>query len=173
MLHDRGFEIVVGRADDPRAGFDRRLAPDAGEGAFLDQAEQFHLHWHRQLADFVEKQNPVAGPLDMAVMARLDTGEGALLVTEQLALDQFAGDRRAIDRDERLPSARRDLVHETRRHVLADAALPGYQERAVDIGDSPEQQLHLAHCLRVAERALRLMRRHEGAQLRCWRQNRV
>jgi hypothetical protein len=109
----------------------------------------------------------------MAAMPGLGTREGAPLVPEQMTFDQITRNGGAIDGDERFLGARRDLMNETRRDLLADATLPGYQERAVDIGDSPEQQLHLAHCLRVAERALRLMRRHEGAQLRCWRQNRV
>ncbi len=34
-LSDGEFEVGVGRADDPRARFDRRLAADAGENALI------------------------------------------------------------------------------------------------------------------------------------------
>ena len=70
-------------------------------------------------------------------MPGLGTGEGAPLVAEQLALDEFMSG--AVDCDERLARARRDPVNESRRYLLADAALTGDQQRAVDIGDSLEQ----------------------------------
>jgi hypothetical protein len=53
-------------------------------------------------------------------------------VAEQLALDEFMSG--AVDCDERLARARRDPVNESRRYLLADAALTGNQQRAVDIG---------------------------------------
>ena len=126
----------------------------------MKQAQQLLLHRERQLADLVEKQDLVAGPLDISVMSGLGAGEGTLLVAEQLALDQFAGNRRAIDRDEWLIGARRVLVNKTRRDLLADAALAGYQERAVDIGDPRQQHFYLAHCRGDNEPAFcrRLMR---------------
>jgi hypothetical protein len=42
-----GFEVGVGRANNPRRCFDLRLATHAGKGALLQQAEQFHLHQKR------------------------------------------------------------------------------------------------------------------------------
>src|ERR1700756_609887 len=88
-------------------------------------------------------------------MTRLGTGKCALLVAEQLALDQVVGDRSTIDRDKRLIGARRNLVDKLRGHFLADAALAGYEERAVDIGAPPQQHLYSAHRLGGAEIASR------------------
>src|SRR3981189_2597456 len=85
-------------------------------------------------------------------MARLGAGKGALLVAEQLALDEFIGNRRAIDRDEGILSAGRDLVNELRRHFLADATFAGEEERAVDVGNTPQQHFGLARRRRCAER---------------------
>src|SRR4029077_21287606 len=109
------------------------------------------LHQHRQFADFVEEKYPAAGPFDKPMMSRLRAGEGALLVAEQLALDQLVRDRAAIDRDKRLFGARRDLMNKFGCHLFADTALPSYQQRAVDIGDPPQQYFDLAHRIRVAE----------------------
>ena len=72
-------------------------------------------------------------------------------MAEQLALDQVVGDRSAIDRDKRLIGARRDLVNKLGRRLLADAALAGNQQRAVDICDPPDQHFHLAHRIRDTE----------------------
>src|SRR5207244_8776174 len=87
-LGDSGFEVGIGRADDPRARLYRRLASHAGENALLEKAEQFYLHQERQFTDLIQQKDPITGLLDKAVMARLGTGEGAFLVTEELALDQ-------------------------------------------------------------------------------------
>src|SRR5215472_11155744 len=121
--------MVIGRADNARTRIDRLFAPDTGEGALLEQAQQLRLHRERQLTDLVEKQDPITGALDISVMSGLGAGEGALLVAEQLALDQFAGNRRAIDRNKGLIGARRVLVNKTCRDLLADAALAGEQQR--------------------------------------------
>jgi hypothetical protein len=94
-LRNSGFEVGISRTDDPRAGLYRRLAPHTGECALLDQAEQLYLHQHRQLTDLVEEQDAIAGPFDIPVITRLGAREGALLVAEQLALDQVVSGLRS------------------------------------------------------------------------------
>src|SRR3546814_18051174 len=59
-------------------------------------------------------------------------GEGALLVAEQLGLDQVLGNRPAVDRDERLVHAPRLPVQGTRDQFLAGAALGPDQYRRVE-----------------------------------------
>jgi len=61
----------------------------------------------RQLAELVEEHRAPAGHLERALPGRRRAGEGALLVAEQLALDQRASDRAAVDYDERPLAARR------------------------------------------------------------------
>ena len=63
--------------------------------------------------------------------ALLRVGERALRVTEQLALEQRLGHRRAVDRDERPVLAPRPLVDRARDDLLAGAALAGDQHRRV------------------------------------------
>ena len=50
-------------------------------------------------------------------VARDGAGEGALLVAEELALEQVGGDRGAVHRDERLVGARRARVQQAARQA--------------------------------------------------------
>ena len=64
--------------------------------------------------------------------ARCDgAGEGALLVAEQLALDQFARDRRHVDGDERPVAALAVVVQRARHQLLAGAGFAGDHHREV------------------------------------------
>ena len=75
--------------------------------------------------DLVEEQRAARGLLDAADLGRDRAGERALLVAEQLGLEELLGQRRAVDRDERL-SAR--------------AASPGGSRRettSLPVPDSP------------------------------------
>ena len=81
-------------------------AADAVDHALLDGAQQLGLQPHVHLGDFVEQQRAAGRLLELADAARDRAGEGALLVAEQLGLQQVLRDRRAVDRDERLACAR-------------------------------------------------------------------
>ena len=56
-------------------------------------------------------------------------GEAALLVAEELGLDQLVGDRRAVDLDEGALAPRARAVDGTRHQLFAGAALAGDQHR--------------------------------------------
>ena len=58
-------------------------------------------------------------------------GERALLVAEQLALEQRRGNRGAVDGDERPVAARAQRVERAREQLLAGAALAAQQHRGV------------------------------------------
>ena len=58
-------------------------------------------------------------------------GERALLVAEQLGLEQVLRDRRAVDRDKRAVGARTERVERAREQLLAGAALAFEQHRRV------------------------------------------
>ncbi len=58
-------------------------------------------------------------------------GEGAFLVTEQLGLDQLAGDRRAVHGDQRRLGPRARPVQRLDQHLLADAGFAVDQHRNV------------------------------------------
>ena len=71
------------------------------------------------VADLVEKQRAAVGQLEAARAVRDGAGEGALLVAEQLRLEQRLRQRGAVDLDERLAArARRAVVHRARHSSL-------------------------------------------------------
>ena len=58
------------------------------ELALLQHAQQLDLRRQVDVADLVEEQRAALGQLEAALLARLGAGERALLVAEQLRLDQ-------------------------------------------------------------------------------------
>ena len=68
----------------------------------LERPEQLGLQLERQGADLVEEQGAAVRQLEQARLGGDRAGEGALLVAEQLALEQVGRDRGAVDLDERL-----------------------------------------------------------------------
>ena len=115
----------MGRADD--AHVDRNLlAPaDALDHALLQEAQQLRLQRHRQVADLVQEQRAAVRGLDLAERLLGRAGERALLVAEQLALEQRFRDRGAIDGDE------------SRGHVAARVACSARASSSLPVPDSP------------------------------------
>ena len=85
----------------------------------------------RQVADFVEEQRAAMRQLEASGLAGVRAGERALLVAEQLRLEQRLGNRRAVDGDERAVGAVAERVQRAREELLAGAALPEQQHRRV------------------------------------------
>ena len=100
------------------------------EGPALQHPEQLHLGGRRDLADLVEEDGPGVGQLEPAQPPLGGAGEGALLVPEQLRLQQRLGQRGAVDRDERPAPPGREVVDRLGDQLLAGAALALDQHRA-------------------------------------------
>jgi hypothetical protein len=77
------------RGEDPHVGLDRIVSAHAQEVARLEHAQELHLQLGIHLGDLVEQQRPARGALEIADVALVGAGEAALLVPEQLALDQL------------------------------------------------------------------------------------
>ena len=78
-------------------------------------------------------------------------GEGALLVAEQLALDQLARDRGHVDRDERPGAALAEIVQRAGDQLLAGAALAGDHDRQVGAHQPGDRAVDLLHRRRAAD----------------------
>ena len=91
----------MGGGDDADVDAHGPLAADAHDLAVLHDAQQAHLRGERELADLVEEQRPAVGLLEPALAPRLRAGERALLVAEELRVDQLGGDRAAVHAAER------------------------------------------------------------------------
>ena len=86
----------MGRGDDAHVDRLHLAAADAGELALLQHAQQLGLGVERHVADLVEEERAAARLLELAGHRPVGAGEGALLVAEELALEQVARDRRQL-----------------------------------------------------------------------------
>jgi hypothetical protein len=85
---DRGGQVAVRRGDHADVDADRLAAADALELALLEDAEELHLRVGRDVADLVEEDRAAVGQLEAAEPPLRRAGEGAVLVAEELALDE-------------------------------------------------------------------------------------
>ena len=101
-LGDGRLEVLVGGGDEPDVGRERLGSAQRSNSRSCRTRSSFTCVEGLTLADLVEEQRAALGQLEAAPLARLRAGEGALLVAEQLGLDQRLRQRRAVDLDERL-----------------------------------------------------------------------
>ena len=133
-LHEL-FEGLMGRCDDAQVHLDGPRRPDGGDLSFLQDTQEGRLRRLRQIRDLVEEQRAAVRRSHEAQLVPHSSGEGALHVPEELALDERRRNRAAIDRDERrgAPAA---LVERSREHFLA-----GTRFADQDDGDTGSGQL--------------------------------
>ena len=81
-----------------------------GELLFLHEPQELALHLERQLADLVQQDGAAVRPARAARLAGLGAREGALLVSEELALDQRRREGGAVDHDQWLVAAATEPV---------------------------------------------------------------
>ena len=101
------LEIAVRGDDDAHVHLDGFVAADALDFTFFEHAQQFCLHGHGHVANFVEEKRAGFGLFEFAKMAGSGSGERAFFVAEKFGLDQFGGNSRAIQRDEEMVVPRR------------------------------------------------------------------
>src|SRR5262249_9313336 len=87
-LLDHGPQLPAGGGDDPDIGVPRPRAAEPFELALLQHPQQLRLNLERQIADLVEEQRAAVGELEASDLAGVGAGERALVVAEQLALEQ-------------------------------------------------------------------------------------
>ena len=116
-------EIGVGRADHPGIEGLLRGAADAPHRSLFERGQQLGLERGREQPDLVEEQDPSGGRLEQAGLRATGVGEGALLVTEELALQQGLGDGRTVEIHERPLGAGPVAVEQLRHQVLARSRL--------------------------------------------------
>ena len=115
----------MGGGDDAQIDLAPLQCAHRAELALLEQAQQLHLHFQRQVADFVEEGGAAVGQLDQALFVLDGAAESALDVAEQLAFHQGADQRAAVDGHEL--AARVGVVDGARHHLLAGAGFAEQQ----------------------------------------------
>ena len=114
-------QVAVGRRDDADVGAQRAGAAEALELVLLQDAQDLRLRVGAHVADFVEEQRAAVGLLEAADALLVGAGERALLVSEQLGLEQVLLQRRAVDLDEVARRAQRVVVDGAGDQLLAGA----------------------------------------------------
>ncbi len=118
-----GGEVAVRRRDEPHVDLDGLHPAHPLELLLLEDAEELDLEGGRDVADLVEEERAAVGELEAPLLAADGAGEGALLVAEELGLEERLGEGRAVHLDEGLVGARRLLVKRLGDELLAGAGL--------------------------------------------------
>ena len=105
-------QVPVRGCHDPHIDVDRLPAAHPLEPAVLKNPQQANLRRQRQFADFVQEQGAAVGTLEPSRARFRGAGKRAPLMPEQLRVDQFRGNRSAIDSQERPAGSRRMGVND-------------------------------------------------------------
>ena len=104
-------------------------APTGSTSPRLQDAQDLGLGPGRHVADFVEEDRAAVRGHELPGLLAHRAGEAPLLVAEQLRFDQLLRNRRAVDLNEGLGTARRPRVERARDQLLARPALARDQDR--------------------------------------------
>src|SRR5437870_1994885 len=132
--HDLPLELIRGlvergvrRGDDPDVDLDRPRAAYALDLAFLEHSQELDLELGPKRADLVEEEAAPLRQLELSDLPLMGAGERALLVAEELGLDEGLGDGRRTDGDEGPVAPCPLVVDGPGDELLAGAALAGDQ----------------------------------------------
>src|SRR5204863_1195424 len=111
---------------------------------------ELRLELERHVRDLVQEQRAAARLLEVAAAARVGAREAALLVAEELALDQRRRNGAAVDAQERPRASAAQEVDRLGRQLLAGAALPGQQHARLGGCHALDQVVDTLHGRRAA-----------------------
>src|ERR1700685_281162 len=114
-------EFPIRGRDDSHIDFTRRIVADAFVLALLKHAQEFWLHFERQVSDLIEKDRAPVSELKSPRPVAQSAGEGTSYVTEELALEHVAGDGAAIPFDEWLIRAGAPMMDLSSHKLLASS----------------------------------------------------
>src|SRR5262245_50224806 len=115
----------MGSRDDAHIRLEARAAADRCVLALLKHAQQPSLSLDRHVTDLIEEEGASGRLLEPSGCARRRAGECALLMPEQLTLDQLTRDRSHVDRDEWTVAALAVGMKRARDQLLAGPRFPG------------------------------------------------
>ena len=101
------------------------VPPHPLEALLLEDAQNLGLGLEAHVRDLVQEQGAPVGQVELAPLAAAGSGEGALLVAEELALDELLGDGRAVHVHQGVGRAGALAVDGVGHQLLAGAVLAG------------------------------------------------
>src|SRR6185436_14902782 len=123
LLPDHRLEIAIGRRDDARVHGDVDGAAHAPKPLHLEGAEELRLEVRAHLADLVQEERAEMGHLHEALLRLLGVGEGARLVSEELALEEILRNGATVELHEGAVPTRAPVVDLPREELLPDPRL--------------------------------------------------
>src|SRR5438093_8640863 len=117
------LERDIGGGDDPCGHSHRPLAAERLDLSFLQCTQELRLRGEGKVDNLIEKKASALCQLELPLLALMCPRERALLVTEELRLDQGVRDRAAVDRDKRLLASSTQLMNRASDELLAGAGL--------------------------------------------------
>src|SRR5262249_62040230 len=115
------------------------------------------LRLERHVTALLEEERPAVGGLELPFPGGHGAGERAALVAEELALDQLAGDGRAVHLDERLAATWAVVVDRVRHQLLSRPARAAAEHRQLRVRDLADHVEDLLQRLSLADDALEAM----------------
>ena len=139
------FQVLIRGGDQPDVDADRRVAAHALELPLLDGAEELRLGLERHVTHLVEEEGTAVRCLELPLPPRDRAGEGAALMSEELALHQLPAERGAVHLDHRprLPGAA--VVKRIGDQLLPRSALATDEHGHVRVGDLFNHLEHPSH----------------------------
>src|SRR5262249_38625577 len=118
---------------------------DALDLLLLEDAEELWLEVDRELADLVEEQRAAVGRLERADASGVCAGEGAFLVTEELAFQEVAWDCGAVHDDEGTVATSALRVERLGEDLFARTGLALEEDGRVTLGGALERAEGASH----------------------------
>src|SRR4029453_5908294 len=118
------LEVSIGGRDRPRVDLNHGVAAHAGEAEILEHVQELGLQRQRQLCYLVQVDRAPLGVLELPGLPAMRSSEGALLMAEELGLEQAMRNRGAVDLDERALAAGRVRVDGPGDEVFPHTAFP-------------------------------------------------
>jgi hypothetical protein len=153
-LGDPVLEGDPGGGDDAGVDLPRLGGADGLDLAVLQGPEQLGLGAHRKLPDLVEEEGPALGRGEGSGVGGDGAGEGALLVAEELRVDELRGERPHVEREERAPGVEAAAVEGLGDELLAAAGLAADQHGGAERGEAADLPREAQHRRGSADHAV-------------------
>src|SRR5581483_4942737 len=145
------LQVAVRCRDDADVDRDRRRRAEALDLPLLERAEELRLEARVHLADLVEKEGAAVGLLEAADPPAVGARERALLVTEELRLEERLRHGGAVHLDERPARPLALRVDRVGDDLLAGAALALDEDRRLAAGRGLDDAPDALHRLALAD----------------------
>ena len=150
LFGDHLCQIAIGGGDQANIDVDGAGATEALDFPFLQSAQKLGLQVEREFADFIEEERALVREFEAAHFAGDGSGKRALLVAEQLALDQAGRNGRTVELDKGALAARTEPVNGARQQFFAGAGLALDEDGGVGGRDGFNLLEHLAQTAALA-----------------------